>query len=56
MYSAVICILLIFLQVMVATVRCEEIANEKCGSFLENEVLFFRILKVFRDTYYVVIE
>ncbi|XP_071901356.1 protein ROOT HAIR DEFECTIVE 3 [Coffea arabica] len=24
-------------KVMVATVRCEEIANEKCGSFLENE-------------------
>lgn len=29
-----------------ATVRCEEIANEKCGSFLENEVL---VLKVFRE-------
>jgi len=28
----------IFLQVMVATVRCEEIANEKYGSFVANEV------------------
>lgn len=29
---------------MVATVRCEEIANEKYGSFSANEVYVFQIL------------
>ena len=28
-----------FLQVMVATVRCEEISNEKFAHFITNEVM-----------------
>lgn len=34
-----------------ATVRCEEIANEKCGSFLANEVgcpFSLKILRIHR--------
>jgi len=34
------------MQVMVATVRCEEIANEKFSSFIANEVSFLNTASV----------
>lgn len=38
------------LQVMVATVRCEEISNEKFAHFITNEAMFLQNLSTFTLT------
>jgi hypothetical protein len=48
------------LQVMVATVRCEEIGNEKVGSFTSDEVIIIHmthdlwIIDSFNNSFYII--